>query len=228
MKEFSWSYSALTTYELCPKKYFHLYVAEKGTPERVADADSSFSADGKIIHDAFRQRVTKGVPFPLPMRNFEKMAAKFADAPGEKHAEMKLAINRQYEPVGYFDKDVFLRVVIDLAIVQAKTKIAIVIDWKTGKVKDDPTQNALNAAVLSRWMPEIEMFKTLFVWVNSNQITPHSYTAHSLMAVWTAILPRVAKIEEARKTTTFPAKKNGLCGWCPVKQCPHYVERSND
>ncbi len=226
MKEFSWSYSALTTYELCPKKYFHLYVAEKGSPERVADTDSSFAADGKIIHDAFRKRVIDGTPFPLPMRNFEKVASKFAAAPGEKHAEMKLAITRQFEPTGYFEKNVFLRVVIDLAIIQQKT--AIVVDWKTGKVKDDPTQNALNAAVLSRWMPEVTNFKTLFVWVNSNDLTPHNYTVESFTAVWTNILPRVAKIEEAKKTTTFPAKKNGLCGWCPVKQCPHYVDRSSE
>lgn len=226
MKEFAWSYSALTNYELCPKKYYHVNFLPKDHPDKAKDEDSSFSADGKIIHDAFRKRVIDGTPFPLPMRNYEKVAAKFAAAPGEKHAEMKLAINRNYEPVGYFDKDVFLRVVIDLAIIQQK--VAIVVDWKTGKVKDDPTQNALNAAVLSRWMPEVDTFKTLFVWVNSNQLTPHEYTVNDFTTVWTNILPRVAKIEEARKTTTFPAKKNGLCGWCPVKQCPHYVARSTE
>lgn len=224
MRPFAWSYSALTTFELCPKKYFHLYAAEKGSPEHVADSDSSFAADGKIIHDAMKKRVLDGTPFTLPLRHLEPIAAKFAAIPGEKYGEMKLAITREFEPCDYFDKGVYLRVVIDLAIIQGTT--AIVIDWKTGKVKDDPTQNALIAAVLSRWMPEIALFKTMFVWLQSKGITPKSYTPEQFTPVWNNLLPRVAKIEEARKTTSFAATPNGLCGWCPVKSCPHYVDRS--
>lgn len=226
MKAFAWSYSALTTYELCPKKYFHLYVAEKGSPERVKDEDSSFSADGKIIHDALKARVIDNKPLPLNLRHMEATAAKFAAAPGEKHGEMKLAINRKFEPRDYFAPDVFVRVVIDLTIVQGET--AIVVDWKTGKVKDDPTQMALNAAVLSRWMPEIGLFKTLFVWLQSNNLTPKNYTVSKFPAVWNDLLPRVQKIEDARKTTTFPAKEGPLCGWCPVKSCPFYKDRSQE
>lgn len=225
MKPFAWSYSALTTYELCPKKYFHLYFAEKGSPERVKDEDSSFSADGKIIHDAMRKRVIDGTPFDVPLRHLEPIAKKFADAPGKKHAEMKLALTREFEPCDYFDKRVWVRVVIDLAIIQGKT--AIVIDWKTGKVKDDPTQNALIAAVLSRWMPEITTFKTLFVWLASKDITPATYIPDQFTSVWNGLITRTAKIEEARKTTTFQAKPSGLCGWCPVTQCPHHIDRSN-
>lgn len=226
MNQFSWSYSALTTYEQCPKKYFHLYFLPKGHPDKVKDADSSFSADGKIIHNAMKARVIDNTPLPLNLRHYEKIAAKFVATPGQKHGEMKLAINRRFEPVDYFAPDVFVRVIIDLAIVKADT--ALVVDWKTGKVKDDPTQMALNAAVLSRWMPEIGMFKTLLVWLQSSNLTPKNYTISKFTAVWNDLLPRVQKIEEARKTTTFPAKEGPLCGWCPVKQCPHYIERSSD
>lgn len=219
MKPFAWSYSALTTYELCPKKYFHLYVQKD-----VKDSDSSFSADGKIIHDAMKKRVIDKVALPLNLRHYEKVAKRFADAPGEKHGEMRLAVTREFEPCDYFAPKVWLRVVIDLAIVQDRT--AIVVDWKTGKVKDDPTQMALNAAVLARWMPEIHLFKTLFVWLQSSNLTPKDYKPQEFVPVWNNLLPRVGKIEEARKTTTFPAKPNGLCrGWCPVKECPHYSER---
>lgn len=225
MKEFAWSLSALNTFEQCRKKYFHLYAA-KGTPEHVKDSDSSFSADGKFIHDAMKARVIDKKPLPVPLRHFERVAAKFADAKGEKYGEMKLALNRKFEPRDYFAKDVHVRVVIDLTIVQGKT--AILVDWKTGKVKDDPTQNALNAAVLSRYMPEITYFKTLFVWLAHDAITPKEYTVHHLPGVWSSLQPRVAKIEEALKTTTFPAKQGPLCAWCPVKQCPHFIERSND
>lgn len=219
MKPFAWSYSALTTYELCPKKYYHLYVARD-----VKDTDSSFSADGKIVHDAMKARVVDGKPLPLNLRHFEKVAAKYAAIPGEKHGEMKLALNRQFEPVDYFAPDVWVRAVIDLTVVQKN--LAVVVDWKAGKRKDDPTQMGLNTAVLAQWMPEIAQFKAMFVWLQSTQLTPYSYTRASFTGIWNDLLPRVAKIEEARKTTTFPAKPSPLCGWCPVKSCPHYVDRS--
>lgn len=230
MKAFAWSFSALTMYEQCPKKYYHIYVAKDAK-----DEDSQWSADGKIMHDAMKKRIVDNVPFDLPLRHLEPIAAKFAMIPGKKYAEMKLALNRQFEPVDYFANDVWVRVVIDLAITQpAKsgnagpgTETAIVIDWKTGKKKDvPPIQNALNAAVLARWMPEVGLFKTMFVWLAARDITSQSFTLSKFPAVWNELLPRVTAIEEARKTTSFPAKPSKLCGWCPVTQCPHYEPRS--
>lgn len=221
LKPFAWSFSALSTYESCPKKYYHLYVAKD-----VKDADSDAAAEGKVIHDAMKKRVIDSVPLPLNLRHFEKIGAKFAASPGEKHGEMKLAINRKFEPVGYFAPDTWLRVVIDLTIIKGPQ--AIVVDWKTGKRKDDGTQMMLNSAVLAQWMPEIKLFTAVLVWMQSSEITPpFTYTRASFPEIWTKLLPRVEKIEAARKTTTFPANPTPLCGWCPVKECPHYVDRSN-
>lgn len=231
MKPFAFSFSALTMYEQCPKKYFHIYVAKDAK-----DEDSSWAQDGKDIHEAMKARVMKGTPLPLPMRHMEVIAKRFADIPGEKHAEMKLAINRKFEPVDYFAPDVYVRVVIDLAIIQplnATEKKALVIDWKTGKVKpDEITQNALNCAVLSRWMPEVGLFKPLYVWLAAKTITPNPPKTFTLSMfqnkVWNDILPRANAIEEARKTTDFPAKESKLCAYCPVRQCPHWKARETD
>jgi PD-(D/E)XK nuclease superfamily len=220
VKNVAHSFSAISTYETCPKKYFHLYDAKD-----VKDADSSWAADGKIIHAAMKARVIDGKPLPLNLRHHEKIAARFAAVPGEKHGEMKLAINRAFEPVDFFAPDVFFRVVVDLAIIQQDT--AIVVDWKTGKVRSDNTQMALSAAVLSRWMPEIGLFKTILVWLQSKNLTSKNYTASKFPDIWNGLLARTARIEEARKTTRFPAKENSLCGWCPVKQCPFYKERDH-
>lgn len=218
MKPFAWSYSALTTYENCPKKYYHLYVAKD-----FKDTDSSFSADGKIVHDAMKARVVDGKPLPLPLRHHEKIAASFAKAPGEKHGEMRLALTRTFGPCDYFDPEVWVRVVIDLTIVRGD--LGIVVDWKTGKVREDFTQLGLNAAVLARWMPEITTFRTVFAWLQSSKLSPRTYVPNDLARVWGDLLPRVNKMETARKTTDFPAKESGLCRYCPVATCPHFKAR---
>lgn len=218
MKLAAWSYSALMMFEQCPKKYFHLYVQKDHK-----DEDSEWSAEGKFIHDAMYKRVVKGEPLPLSLRPMESVAAKFAAAPGEKNGEMKLALDADMQPVDFFSKSARVRVVVDLLITNKNT--ALIADWKTGKVKPDPIQLGLTAAVLRQWMPEIELFKTVYVWLKHREITPKNYTISKLADVWNEILPRVGKMDEARKTTTFPAKPSGLCRYCPVKTCPHYEER---
>ncbi|NJN35839.1 MAG: PD-(D/E)XK nuclease family protein, partial [Nitrospiraceae bacterium] len=161
MKPFAWSYSALTRFESCPKQYWHLNVEKD-----FKDVGSEFSAEGTLIHDALHKRVIKGQPLPIEMRHFETMAKRFAETPGEKKGEMKLALNRKMEPVDYFAHDVYLRVIIDLLVV--RNDWALLVDWKTGKVKDDFTQMGLCAAVLSRWMPELKKIQTAY-WLGEAQ-----------------------------------------------------------
>lgn len=218
MKPFAWSYSALVRYETCPKQYYDMNVTKE-----FKDEDSDFSAEGKIIHDAMHKRVVHGKSLPIELRHLEAIAAKFAATPGVKKGELKLALNRKLEPVDYFASDVWVRVVIDLLVVQG-TK-GIVVDWKTGKRKPDHTQLGLSTAVLARWMPELDFFSTLYVWTKSRELDPRNYTVSKLATVWGDLLPRVNKMEEARKTTNFPAKKNPLCKYCPVQSCPNYEPR---
>lgn len=213
-KPFAWSYSALTRYENCPKQYYHMNVRRD-----VKDADSEITLDGKIVHQALYERVIKDTPLPLPLKQYEKVAKKFVDTPGEKHGELKLALNHDFEPTGFFDNDVYLRAVIDLLIVRGTH--AIVVDWKTGKVKDDFTQIAMSAAVMSQYMPELETFTTAYVWLKSKNISPRSYSKHDFKDIWADLVPRAKRIELAISTTEFPAKPSGLCRYCPVRSCPH-------
>jgi hypothetical protein len=219
VKPFAWSYSALTRFENCPKQYYHLNVAKD-----VKDEGNEYSSEGNEIHAALYKRVVKGTPLPLPYRHFEPTAAIFADTPGEKHGEMKLALNREFEPTDYFAHDVWVRVVIDLCIVQDGR--AVVIDWKTGKVKDDFSQLALSTAVLSQYMPEIDRFTIAYVWLKHSNVSQKDYTKEELISVWGEVIPRANRIEEARKTTNFPAKPSGLCKYCPVKACPEWRPRN--
>ena len=218
MKEFAWSFSALTRYEQCPKQYYHISVKKD-----VKDEGSEFSEEGQIVHKGMYDRVCKGKPLPLNYRYLETTAAKFVGLPGDTSGELKFAMARDFSPVQYFDQSVFVRVVVDLLNVRGTQ--AVVVDWKTGKPKPGFTQLGLTAAVLSTHLPEIETFKVAYVWLQNKSVTSHTYTKASLMEVWNDLLPRVAKIEAAIKTTDFPAKPSGLCKYCPVTSCPNWKPR---
>jgi len=219
-KPFAWSYSALSRYENCPKQYYEINVAKSVKDEY---GDSEAGAEGNEIHAALFKRVVRGNPLPLPYRHFEAIAAQFAATAGEKHGELKLALNRDFQPTDFFASDVYVRVIIDLLIVRGTH--AIVIDWKTGKVKPNFTQLSMSAAVLSQFMPELETFDVAFVWLKHKNLSPEKHTKHSLKAVWADLIPRATRIELALKTTDFPAKPSGLCSYCPVTACPHWKSR---
>jgi len=217
---FAWSFSAVDMFEQCPKKYYHLKVKKD-----VKDEDSTASQDGRFIHAAMFKRVIDGLPLPIKLRQHEKLAKRFADAKGEKHGEMQLALNKKMEPRDWFAKDVWVRAILDLLIVRGTT--AVLVDWKTGKRKERYDQLRLAAAVLSRYMPEIETFTLVFVWLKDGEVSdPVIITKAEMRGVWTEFLPRVKEITDAIKTTTFPATESPLCGWCPVTSCPNWFDRS--
>jgi CRISPR/Cas system-associated exonuclease Cas4 (RecB family) len=216
MSNFAWSYTALTMFELCRKKYFHIKVAKD-----VKDDDSQFAGEGKLIHDSLKKRVIDAVPLPIELRYLEAMAAKFANAKGEKRGELQLALTNNYAPTTWFGKSVWVRVIIDLLVVNGTH--ALIVDYKTGKRREDWDQMKLAAAVLSQFMPEIEDFTATYIWTKSQEVSPPLTMKKEHMAdVWSDFQPRIEEILEAAKTTTFPAEPNPLCKWCPVKQCPHH------
>lgn len=221
-KPFAWSYSQLTRYENCPKQYYHIAVA-KDVKDEYGDSDAG--AEGTAIHLALYNRVIKDKPLPLHFRHFEPIAAKFAEAPGEKHGELKLALNREFQPTDFFANDVYLRVVIDLLSVRGNR--ALLVDWKTGKPRPDFTQLAMSAGVVSQLMPEIDEFAVAFVYLKHKKVSSEVYKREDFKGIWADLVGRADKIESARKTTDFPAKPSGLCSYCPCKQCPHWKDRGD-
>jgi hypothetical protein len=218
-KEFAWSYSALTRYENCPRQYYEI-----NATKQVKDEDSEFSASGKEIHQALHARVCKGQLLPLNYRYLEKTAAKFVGWPGTTSGELRFAMARDFTPVDYFAPTVFVRVVVDLLIINGSK--GLILDWKTGKPQPGFTQLELTAGVLSTHLPELETFELHYEWLKDGTKSHKKLVKQDLVGVWNTFLPRVAKIEAALKTTDFPAKPSGLCRYCPVKSCPHWVERT--
>jgi len=218
MKEFAWSFSALTRFEQCPKQYYHISVAKD-----VKDEGNEHTVAGQEVHAALFNRVVKGKPLPLNYRYLEKTAVRFVGLPGETSGELKFAMARNFGATEYFAKDTFVRVVVDLLNVRGSQ--AIVVDYKTGKPQPGFTQLELTAAVLSSHLPEIETFKLAYVWLKDRTITSTTLHKSGIVGVWNNLLPRVAKIEEALKTGNFPLKKSGLCKYCPVTSCPEWKPR---
>jgi hypothetical protein len=210
----AWSYTALTGFETCPKRYFLTRVAKI-----VHEPPSPALKIGNDLHKAFENYFRGGEKLQVTeqVRQFAPLLERLKDSRGEKFPELRVALTRALTPCGFFDPQCWYRGVIDLAIDYGNT--AVLFDFKTGKVKEDFDQLSLFAAAWEKSHPDVERIDTAFLWVAAGKISKASFSREDAEAVWEAFAPRVARLEYALETETFPPKPSGLCrGWCPVGQ----------
>lgn len=220
-KRLAWSFSAISVWKTCRKKFYHLRVAKD-----VKDGDSEAAAEGKIVHDCLYQYVCKGKDLPIALRQHQGVAdayRKRGESCDDMQGELKLCLDDQLKPVDWFSPKAWVRAIVDLLLV--KKHIAILVDWKTGKRKPEFDQLELSAALLSRYMPEIEEFHLVFEWLRDGERDVKKITKGELKQVWKKFFPIIGEIEEAEATTDFPPNPSGLCGWCPVVNCPNWYDR---
>jgi len=135
-------------------------------------------------------------------------------------AEVEITLTENFEVTTWFAKDAWLRAKIDVLITPQKDT-AKLFDWKTGaKVRHDPKQLRLNAAMLSVYRPQYELFEGRYIWTAHNKVTSIApITKPEIPAVWQEFLPIVENMKTAWERDFFPARPSGLCPWCAVENC---------
>lgn len=212
----AWSFSRLKAFETCPKQFWHFNIAKD-----YKQSESQEMAYGKAVHKALELRIGKGKALPTNLKHLEPIAARFANLPGAKFVEQQLALNEDMQPTGWFDKDVWVRAIIDLAIIN-NTK-AVIMDWKTGKVDEDFTQQRAAAAILLQHHPEIKEMTLMYYFTAHKKLLHEPLTREDVKHVWARLLPRVKKYQHAHAHAEFPPRPSGLCRrHCPITSCPHH------
>ena len=216
MNDFTWSYSRLKNYETCPKRHLHYDVVKD-----IREPETGQMSEGNAIHKALELRIGKGRKLPLGMSQYEPVAAKLAALPGTNYAEQKLALTKDFMPVGFFGKGVWFRTILDFCNINGST--AAVIDYKTGKPAEDMTQLQLLAATIFHHDPEIQRVKARLLFLNHNHAERAEFVREDLTEIWSEILPRVRRLQRALEENEFPPKPSGLCKkYCAVVLCPYY------
>ncbi len=217
-KPFSWSYSKLKNFEACPKRHFHIDVQKD-----VKEEESEMLAWGNVVHDRLAKRVSKNEPLPPELVKFDKWAERIQATPGVIHVEQKLAIKKDFGACKFFDREAWFRAVGD--VIKINGQVALVADWKTGKIVEDSVQLALAAACVFAHYPEVMAVRSEFIWLKHDASTRETFKREDMAAFWRGLWTRIETLQHAHENDEFPAKPNGLCRrWCPVTKCPHHGE----
>jgi RecB family exonuclease len=223
----AWSYSSIKTFEQCPKKYFHLKVAKdvKDDPGEAADY-------GTAVHLAAEEFVRDGKPIPEKFAFMRPIVEPLAAKKGTKYCELRLGLHRHwtgdyydYSPCGFFDKDVWYRGIVDLAIIDGDR--AWMIDYKTGKSAKyaDMKQLDLMAGALFATFPDLQVIKSALAYVVSNEFPKKTHYRDSIAEYLSVFEDQLENLDTAMENGVFNPKSGPLCGWCPVTDCAHWKPR---
>jgi len=217
-KPFAWSYSKLKNFESCPKRHWHIDIAKD-----IKEEESEELSWGNAVHKALAERLAKDKELPTPMRTYEPWCEKILETPGEILVEQKLAINEDFGPTTFFDKSAWFRAVGD--VIKIKGPVALIADWKTGKIVEDSVQLALSSACVFAHYPSIQAVRSEFIWLKEDARTSATFKRSDMPAMWKGLWPRIEALKRAHENNDYPAKPGYLCRkWCPVAKCPHHGE----
>lgn len=219
---FAWSFSSLSRFRNCARQYYHVTVA-KDFKEIEGDANKW----GHRVHEVMAKAVkTDRTSLPEGMEQWKKWvdyARQEWKDDVQLWTERKLAVDSRMKVCDFFDKkvDPWLRVVLDVMLLDRENEAAHIIDWKTGKNMDvDSLQLPIAAAVVFVHHPEVQVIQCDYVWMAQDAIKTENIERADLRKHWAEIAPMVANMIKAQRDRHYPATPSGLCvKYCPVTTC---------
>jgi len=120
-----WSHSALKDYEGCARRYYEVKVLGK-YPFQETDA----TRYGVQVHKALEDYIKDNTPIPPEYAQFQAVVDAVIKKPGRKLAEHEMALNKNLQPCDWKAKDVWVRGIADILIVNDDNLTAYIGDWK--------------------------------------------------------------------------------------------------
>lgn len=126
----NWSFSRWDCWRQCPLKYKLQFI------DKLPTRPSTAMVRGNAVHVALAKYVegkTEAVPAEVKHREHQAVVAFMRDFDGMKLVEKQWGFDEKWKPTGYFGKDIWLRAILDVALIYDDAEVEAV-DWKTGKI----------------------------------------------------------------------------------------------
>src|SRR6516225_410696 len=130
------SFTFHRNWENCPRQAWHVNIARD-----IAPAESAAMRWGTRVHAALERHLGLGEELPPELKHHEHL---YQFPVGyEVDAELKLGMHEDGTYCDFFDSDAWMRGVIDVLLTKPEQPDwAVIIDHKTGKIREDPTSCA--------------------------------------------------------------------------------------
>lgn len=216
--KFPLSHSRLEVFEKCPLQFEYLYIEKT-----VVSEPNIYSEFGNRVHESLEKYGKSGDEtfLTLETQEYKHLVDNIRGQLGQQLWEHQMAVRADLTPCGWFDKDVWLRGIADVLVINGTT--AYCLDWKTGKVKPNSAQLALFACMVFWHFPEVERVVTSFIWLKHDTSTLEMFYRDNLPREWQPLNSRFGHVQEAVDLGVFEPKPNYGCRWCPAKRVCAYA-----
>lgn len=215
--KFTWSYSSLSLFQQCPRKYHQIRVVKN-----IKESDTEALMYGKEVHKAAEDYVREGQPIPAKFQFMKPYVDLLKDLAGDKLCEHQMGLTEALEPCGFFDKNVWWRGVADLLIIDEDK--AHLIDYKTGKSSQyaDVKQLELLALATFKHFPNITKIKAGLIFFVAQDLVKADFVDEQQEVLWAKWLPELSRLEKCYEVDVWNPKTNFTCKkFCPVTDCEH-------
>jgi hypothetical protein len=113
--------------EGCPRRYHAVKVLKQ-----FPFTDTQATLYGKELHSAAEFYIKDNTPLPPQFEFVKDMLDALKAKPGRKLCEHEMGVTADLRPCGFMDKDVWVRGIADLLIIDDDNLTARVVDYKTG------------------------------------------------------------------------------------------------
>lgn len=219
MKPQSWSPTKLDCFANCPKQFYEKYVSK-----RFAESEADKTPEqlwGTWAHKQFEDRLAVNTPLPKELADHEPFMVELASLAGVLNTEQKVALDKRALPCAFFDRDAWVRMVIDVIIVNRSR--ARVVDYKTGKPHSKFKQLKLYALYAFSHYPAVDLVACEYYWTKDGSRTGEVYRRDQVESLWGEFLGDLKQYKQAFKHDIWQERPSGLCrGFCPVTDCRHW------
>ena len=222
MKPSSWSYSGITLFDQCPKKYYHMRVAKD-----ISEPASTAMMYGTDVHAAAEYYIRDGTPLPEKYSYLNPLLDKLNTYPGQKYCELEMGLQRvdgRLLPCAFDDPKVWYRGIADLVIISPDGKMARIIDYKTGKSSKyaDLKQLEVLSLAIFKHFPQVKKVKAGLMFLFADDFVKADYHSDAQDELWGSWVSDVGQLQSSVENKVWNAKPNFTCrGWCPVVSCVH-------
>ena len=218
---YTWSYSSLSLFMQCPRKYHRLRVVKD-----IVEPPQEHLLYGSAVHKAAEEYVRDGTPIPEKYGFIQEYLDPLKALPGDKLCEHEMGLTKDFEPCGFRDKNVWFRGIADLLIINGNK--ARIIDYKTSKSSRyaDKKQLELLSLLTFKHFPQVESIKASLLFLVCKDLVPAEFKEDQQHDCWQKWVVETNQLESAMITDVWNPKPNFTCrGWCPVTDCEHNSKR---
>ena len=211
-----WSYSFLNDLANCPHKAFSKYVKRDLPRETSPELE-----EGIRVHKVAEDLINGREISDPTARALEPYV--FALIQQGAKAEVKLGMTEDFHPAEFFSKDgLWGRGKADVLIVNPPA--AFIVDWKTGKVREDDRELRQLALLVLANYPEVTRISGCYVWLKEGRMGV-VYDLSDVNRTYHGTVAQMARARSYAEANDWPKIENPLCSYCPVTDCENWRPR---